>query len=371
MTKFSLPRQDNSQAGPYRGQSPGGDRGLPESSCPNYQLAQPVTPSVRADQAGLPANSLDECYKLPQPSDSLGDNMAQALRLSRPLLSQGRLADYIPELAKANPDLLGLTILGTDGSCYQAGDSQKTFTIQSIAKVALLLKALQLGGFAQVFARVGMEPSGAPFSEFTTLGDFSDKPSNPFINSGAIVLSSFLAAQINFDNFLDFLCQLCNNPRLQVDAAVYNSERRTSERNHSLAWELKRLKLLTADLDLSLDFYTKICSIEVSSLDLAHFGLCLARRGLDAQGQQILRAEDVSTTLALMCTCGLYDGSGEFAVEAGIPAKSGVGGGILAVVPGQYGIGAFGPALDRNGNSIGSIHSLKILARTQGWHVLA
>lgn len=371
MTKFTLPRQDNSSPVPYRGQSPSGDRGLPESQYQNYQLPNQQNFLETEDQSLLSGFTLTETYKLPKPSDSLEANMAAALQLSRPLLSQGRLADYIPELAKANPDLLGLTILGTDGSAYQAGDCDKPFTIQSIAKVALLLKSLQLGGFAQVFSRVGMEPSGAPFSEFTTLGDFSDKPSNPFINSGAIVLSSFLAAQINFETFLEFLCQLCDNPHLQLDSAVYNSERRTSERNHSLAWELKRLKLLTADLDLSLDFYTKLCSIEVRPRDLANFGLCLARRGQDAAGQQLLRAEDVATTLSLMYTCGLYDGSGEFAVEAGIPAKSGVGGGILAVIPGQYGIASFGPALDRNGNSIGGINALKILSHTQGWHVLA
>lgn len=379
MTKFTLPRQDNSLPAPYRGQSPGGDRGLPESQYQNYQLAHSPNSSQNAsqnfweteDQSILSGFTLAESYKLANPSESLEANMEEALRRSRPLLSQGRLADYIPELAKANPDLLGLTILDTDGTCYQAGDCDKAFTIQSIAKVALLLKALQLGGFAQVFSRVGMEPSGAPFSEFTTLGDFSDKPSNPFINSGAIVLSSFLAAHMAFEDFLDFLCQLCNNPQLQLDSSVYRSERQTSERNHSLAWELKRLRLLSADLDLSLDFYTKLCSIEVRPLDLAHFGLCLARGGLDAEGKQLLLAEDVTTTLALMSTCGLYDASGEFAVEAGLPAKSGVGGGILAVAPGQYGIGAFGPALDRNGNSIGGINALKILSHTQGWHVLA
>lgn len=296
--------------------------------------------------------------------------LEEVLATSSKITGKGELATYIPELAKANPQDLGICLKTCKDESFTAGIYNKKFTIQSIAKVAALLLALKHCGSEKVFSIVGMEPSGAPFSEFTTLGDFSNKPSNPFINSGAIAISSLLATHCGFAEFLDFLRLLCKNPNLHVDESVFESEKATSERNHSLAWELKRLRLLTCDVQPSLEFYTRLCSVAVTAEDLAEFALVLAKHGENKEEEQILKKEDVTTTLSLMLSCGLYNGSGSFIVEAGLPVKSGVGGGIIAVVPGKAGIATFGPSLDHNGNSIGGIDILKQLSHKLGWHIL-
>ena len=294
--------------------------------------------------------------------------LERALRKATKCLRDGKVASYIPELMRADGKQLGLCVLDHEAAPLTLGDANVPFTIQSIGKVAALLLALKKEGYDEVFARIGMEPSGAPFSEFTTLGDFSDKPSNPFINSGAIVLSSLLAADMDFSAYLDYLRALCGNPDLLVDEAVCASESAHSDRNHSLAWELKHLQLLSSDLDRSLDFYTRLCSVRVTAVDLARFAWVLAHGGRNPQGQLLATEDNVVIALSLMMTCGLYNGSGEFAVRSGMPAKSGVGGGIMAVLPGELGIGVFGPALDRNGNSIGGIAILEELSRSLHWH---
>lgn len=294
--------------------------------------------------------------------------LERALRKATKCLRDGKVASYIPELMRADAEQLGLCVMDETATPLALGDADVPFTIQSIGKVAALLLALEKEGYDEVFARIGMEPSGAPFSEFTTLGDFSDKPSNPFINSGAIVLSSLLAADMDFAAYLDYLRSLCGNPGLSMDEAVFASECAHSDRNHSLAWELKHLQLLSSDLDGSLDFYTRLCSVSVTATDLARFAWVLAHGGKDPQGRTLIAADNVVIALSLMMTCGLYNGSGEFAVRSGMPAKSGVGGGIMAVLPGELGIGVFGPALDRNGNSIGGIALLEELSRSLHWH---
>ncbi len=297
-------------------------------------------------------------------NECINTSLNEALRQAGLDLANGKVASYIPELARADGSLLGLCLLDCEGRIYRAGDCDTSFTVQSVGKVFLLLAALERFGEQAVFERVGMEPSGAPFSELSTLGEFSEKPSNPFINAGAIVLASLASTVMTFEEFLDFVRGLCGNQTLQVNEAVYLSESAHSERNHSLAWELKRLKLLENDVQTSLDFYTRLCAIEASAADLARFGLLLAR-----QGEQLVSPLHVTTVLSLMFTCGLYNGSGAFATRSGVAAKSGVGGGIVAVVPGQFGIGTFGPALDRNGNSIGGLRLLEILSAEFGWHI--
>lgn len=301
----------------------------------------------------------------------------QAVAYARTFLPQGKVANYIPELAKADASQLGICVVNQEGQLFAAGNFTTPFTMQSVGKVFALLMAQEIFGQEHVFTKVGMEPSGAGFSELTTLGEFSDKPSNPFINAGAIVLTSMLSSQVSFDEFLAFTRKLCRNPALAINERVYASETLHSDRNHSIAWELKRLNLLSNDLAESLDFYTKLCSVELTAADLARFGQLLANHGAVvgeasgdgvAAGERWLEAKHVTTALSLMFTCGLYNGTGSFAVQAGLPAKSGVGGGIVAVIPGKMGIGTFGPALDANGNSIGGMKILDFLSSKLGWH---
>ncbi len=295
--------------------------------------------------------------------DNLLQTLTTALEDAKLSLPRGRVADYIPELAWVDGNQLGICVVDLNGDIFAVGDSDVPFTIQSVGKVCALLMALENFGPDEVFNRIGMEPSGAPFSELTTLGEFPNQPSNPFINAGAIVLTSLLATRFSFEDFLAFVRNLCGNSQLQLNEAAFASEMAHSERNHSIAWELKRLKLLESGVDQSLEFYTRLCSIEVTARDLARFGLVLADFG-----QNLVSPTHITSTLSLMFTCGLYDGTGGFAVRAGFPAKSGVGGGIVAAVPSRYGIGTFGPALDDNGNSIGGMRMLENLGRTLGWH---
>lgn len=296
----------------------------------------------------------------------------QSIEHARPHLKSGKTADYIPELAKVDPELLGVTVVELGGREISSGNADFYFTLQSIEKVFALIFALDLVGEDTLFELVGMEPSGAPFSELATLGEFSEKPSNPLINAGAIAVSSLLTTLISFDDFLDKVRSLCKNPKISCNDSVYASEFAHSERNHSLAWELKRMKLLVGDLDESLRFYTRSCAINVCARDLAVFASTLASGGIDCDtGERVISKSAVRIAKSLMFTCGLYDGSGEFAVRVGLPAKSGVGGGILAVVNHRLGIGAFGPSLDRNGNSIGSILILEYLSEKFGWHIFS
>lgn len=306
----------------------------------------------------------------------------QLLDEAAPYCDEGELASYIPELTKANPQHLGLCLLTSEDEPLGFGDYQEAFTIQSISKVASLLLALRLYGSEEVFSRVGMEPSGTPFSELSGFRDLADTPANPFINSGALAVASLLADKISFEEYRAFVAALCHKPQLIIAESVYHSEMAHSERNHSLAWELKRMRLLSAGVEETLDFYTKACSLSVSAQDLAYFaaylaGICPAQSTSYGASPANMSKVDFCLDpdhrricLSLMFTCGLYDGSGRFAVKAGLPAKSGVGGGILAVLPGQAGLATFGPALDHNGNSIGGIKLLELLAERYGWHLL-
>ena len=295
-----------------------------------------------------------------------------SVKEARAILPQGKVADYIPELKKAKSDQLGIVLTDLDGNIFASGDTEQAFTMQSIVKVFALIYALETLGEDVVFEKVGMEPSGASFMEMTTLSDFSNKPSNPLINAGAIVISSMISQEIDFDHFLEYISGLCASDGLKINEAVFFSELHNSERNHALAWELKRLRLLTNGLDESLRFYTRGCAIEMTARELSRFAVILANGGYDPlTGEQKVDAEIVKITLTLLFTCGLYNGTGEFAVRIGLPAKSGVGGGILAAAHQRFGIGAYGPSLDIYGNSIGAIKVLSELSEKLDWHTFA
>ena len=294
----------------------------------------------------------------------------EAVTLGRGVLSAGKTADYIPELAKANPAQLGACIRMTDGTCYVSGDVEQRFTLQSISKLITLAVALELKGFSYVFSKVGMEPSGDAFNSIIKLDTAGDRPFNPMINSGAIAVTSLVQSDCRFSELLKWSRRLCLDPDITLDEAVYYSEESTGTRNRSIAYLLKSKNILEGSVENCLDLYFRMCSLQVTAESLAGFGLVLANDGIDPRtGQRLLHTYTTQTIKTLMLTCGMYDGSGEFAVRVGIPSKSGVGGGIMSCVEGKMGIGTFGPALDGKGNSVGATRVLEHLSEKLHLHV--
>lgn len=297
--------------------------------------------------------------------------LEQIVAACRPYCSTGKVASYIPELGKADPMGLGAVIADVHGNISFAGDHDQPFTMQSISKVITLSLALLELGEEIVFSRVGMEAVADPFNSIMRLEmDKPHRPHNPFINSGAIVLASILPysdGDAKVDAILDLARQLTGNPSIHINEDVYLSEKLTGERNRALAYFLSSTQCMEGEVEEVLDVYFKHCSIEITARDLAIMGATLARDGRNPYtGEEVLSQEICRTVRALMITCGAYDGSGEFAVRIGMPCKSGVGGGIMASLPGMMGIGVFGPALDHRGNSLGGAKILKMLAEEEG-----
>ena len=294
-----------------------------------------------------------------------------AFRAALPSVRQGRVASYIPELAKSDPSKLGLCIYSSDHQKICIGDVSQRFTIQSICKVISLALALQHFGFERVFSHVGMEPSGDAFNSIIKLDTTSNLPFNPMINCGAIEVASILSNVFTFDQMLEYARTLCMDPSIVLDEKVYDSERNTGDRNRAIAYLLSSKGVLAGKEAESLDLYFKLCSLSVTTQSLAGLGLTLSTGGIDPYtGQRLLSRRIVRTIKALMFTCGMYDGSGEFAVKVGLPAKSGVGGGIVTCTNNGLGIGCYGPALDSKGNSIGGIQILQSLSESLNLHIM-
>lgn len=278
----------------------------------------------------------------------------------------GKVADYIPGLSKANKSHLGICIIDSSGEIITAGDANVKFTLQSISKPLTLMLALLDRGEKYVFSKVGMEPTGDAFNSIRKLETSRmRKPFNPMINAGAIEVSSMIKGKDKIEKFnrvLDFIKLISENPNLEVNEDIYNGEKETGNRNRSMAYFLKGEGLISDDVEDVLDIYFKQCSIEVTAIDLAKIGLFLARGGVLSNGERVVSEHIATIAKTLMVTCGMYDGSGEFAIKVGIPSKSGVGGGILCTLPNKMGIGVFGPALDQKGNSIAGIAILEEIA---------
>jgi glutaminase len=280
----------------------------------------------------------------------------------------GKLAAYIPELSKTNPDALGVSIITLDGEEYNGGDYETKFTMQSISKIITLMLALLDNGRERVFSKVGVEPTADAFNSIINLETKSpQRPLNPMINAGAIATVSLIAGnngEESFNRILNFTRKITGNPDININNEVYKSEKATGDRNRSLAYFMKSTGVIEQDVEQVLDVYFKQCSMEATCKDIARIGAMLANDGvLPWSGERIIPRNIAIIVKTIMVTCGLYDASGQFAVEVGIPAKSGVGGGILAAVPGRMGIGVVGPALDLKGNSIGGIKVLSELSR--------
>lgn len=280
---------------------------------------------------------------------------------------QGEVADYIPELAKANREEIGIYVATPDGE-YFAGDWQKTFTIQSIVKTIFLMLAAQDNGIQFVKDHVGVEATGKPFNAI----DYAEplllrEHINPMVNIGAIAVCEMVKASSNderLERLLNYTREITGNPNLEVDHAVYLSEKRTGHKNRALAYLLKNSGMIQGDVEELLDVYFAMCSVKVNCQDLAKMGMLLANHGKGVKsGRQIISKADARFINAILTTSGMYDGSGEFATRVGLPAKSGVGGGIMANRPGKMGIGIYSPALDKKGNSVAGIKMLEKLSR--------
>jgi len=287
--------------------------------------------------------------------------------------NRGRVADYIPELAKADLDKFGLAIAPLDGDVVVAGAADELFSIQSISKVFSLTLALKREG-ATLWQRVGREPSGDPFNSIVQLEYEKGVPRNPFINAGAIVVADILMEGRKPDVVVDEILALCRrlaeDDTIAVDDAVAKSETRTGARNRALAQFMAAEGNLRGEVEEVLSVYFRHCSIAMSCRQLAMAGRYLAASGhLEPNADEMLSPERARRVCALMMTCGSYDASGEFAFRVGIPAKSGVGGGILGLVPGIASVVAWCPGLDAKGNSLLATQAFEELVRATGWSV--
>lgn len=292
----------------------------------------------------------------------------EIIEKSRYITKDGEVAKYIPSLGKADPKDLGICIADMDGNIYKAGNYNKKFTIQSISKTISLMCALMDNGKEIVFDKVGMEPTGDAFNSIIKLETIMpSRPLNPMINAGAIVISSLIKGKDKdekFSRLLNFMRKISGNNELDIDKDVYLSEKNTGDRNRAMAYFMKDVGIIEEDIEDVLDIYFKQCSIKVDCVDLAKIGLFLANKGvLPSTGEKIVSEHIARIVKTFMVTCGMYNGSGEFAIRVGIPAKSGVGGGIMASVPHRMGIATFGPSLDKKGNSIAGYKVLYELSK--------
>ena len=277
--------------------------------------------------------------------------------------SQGRVATYIPQLAVTDPKKLGIYIVSESGEEFYAGDCFDMFTMQSVVKPLILLLALMDSGIEKVRALVGVEATGKPFDAF----NYSDQALtgahiNPMINTGSIALCTLIdgdSYDVKFSRLLELARLLTGNPKLEVDESVYLSEKETGNKNRALAYMLKAYGMIQDSVEEILDCYFKACSILVNCRDLSQIANVFAHHGRNPiTDEQIFPKEFARYVNATLATCGMYDGSGEFALNVGFPAKSGVGGGIMGVIPNRMGIAVFAPALDKHGNSKAGVQML-------------
>jgi glutaminase len=287
--------------------------------------------------------------------------------------ADGALADYIPELASVDPDRFGAALVSVHGRLYTAGDASTPFTIQSISKPFVYALALAEHGLEGVARHVGFEPSGEPFNAIS-LDPESGRPENPMINAGAIVTSALVSGSgpdERFERIRAFL-SVCAGRELDVDEDVWHSESVTGHRNRALANLALAAGVMTRSVDDACEVYFRQCAIRVTATDLAIMAGTLADGGVNpCTGVAVLDEEITRHVLSIMLSCGMYDESGEWAVRVGLPAKSGVGGGIAAVRPGQFGIGIYSPRLDEKGNSVRGVAALRSLAADYDIHLLS
>lgn len=294
----------------------------------------------------------------------------EALHRDLATLDAGAVASYIPELLKADPAWFGVALVTVDGHVYQVGDSRQPFTIQSISKAITYGLALEDSGVEQVLRKVDVEPSGEAFNSIS-LEPGTGRPRNPMINAGAIATVALIGGEtptVKFERMLKCYENYLGHA-VAVDEDVYRSEKSTGHRNRAIAYLLRNSNIIEKDTDEILDVYFRQCSLLVTCRDLAVIGATLANNGVNPiTGVRALQSRYVAKTLSVMSSCGMYDYSGAWVYEVGMPAKSGVGGGIVAVLPGQFGIGVFSPPLDERGNSARGIAVCKRISTDFSLH---
>ncbi|WP_350342772.1 glutaminase A [Proteinivorax tanatarense] len=293
--------------------------------------------------------------------------LKEILENNKKYCDNGEVAHYIPALASQDKRSLGISLVDLKSNkIFNQGDTDKFFTLQSISKIFTLILALQDKGAEYVFSKVGMEPTGDPFNSIIKLETINpSKPLNPMINAGAIAISSMIKGESNqhkIERVIDFFEPILGR-RLSVNQKVFESERNTGHRNRATAYFLKDVGILSGEVEEILDFYFMHCSLDVTCKDIAYLGGFLANQGKTINTEEQLVSQSITQIAkSFMVTCGMYNSSGEFAIKVGIPAKSGVGGGVMAVSPNHYGIGIWGPALDEKGNSIAGVKMLEDLS---------
>ncbi|MCO5976356.1 glutaminase [Ideonella oryzae] len=287
--------------------------------------------------------------------------LAQIRTEIQPLLGQGRVASYIPELAKVRGDQFGMAVVTLDGEVCTCGDARVPFSIQSVSKLFALTLAYQCVGDA-LWQRVGREPSGNPFNSLVQLESEQGKPRNPFINAGALVVTDVLCTRfVNPETALvEFVRRLSGHATLQYDDRVARSEMATAERNRAMGHFMRSFGNLHNPVDEVIAAYCRHCAIRMDAVDLARAVAFLAHGGVNPwNGERVVSASTAKRLSALMLTCGTYDAAGDFAFRVGIPAKSGVGGGIVGHIPGQLGVCVWSPELEPSGNSLAGSYALE------------
>ena len=309
----------------------------------------------------------DTGYANAPPLQQFLENCYQQFRID----NSGAVADYIPELKRANPENFGVSAVTIDGHVYEAGDSRVQFTIQSVSKAFVFAFALELLGLDRVETRIGVEPSGEAFNSIRLTAD--NRPFNPMVNAGAIACSGLICEARGADAFEAIRQTLSRfaGRELGVDEAVYTSERETGDRNRAIGWLLRNYSVIKDNVNEVLDVYFRQCAILVNARDLATMAATLANRGVNPlTGDQVVKPNVVARTLSVMTSSGMYDYAGEWTYRVGIPAKSGVGGGIVAALPSQVGLGTFSPRLDVHGNSIRGLKVCEALSERFDLHIL-
>jgi glutaminase len=285
-----------------------------------------------------------------------------------PLYGQGKVADYIPELGKVPPRQFGFCLHLNNGEVFVHGDSEVKFSIQSISKVFTLSLAFSLLG-EDLWKRVGVEPSGTAFNSLMQLEYEKGIPRNPLINAGALVITDMLVSEFQDPKkeILRYLRQLSGSQNIQFNEAIAESERKTGYRNFALGYFLKSFGNLQNDVDQVLDVYFHQCSVEMTCRELASAMQVFSHHGMEpGTGQRILSMSQTKRLNAVMQTCGFYDEAGEFTFAVGLPGKSGVGGGIAALLPGQYSLAVWSPELNKKGNSVLGMKALELFTTLTG-----
>lgn len=286
----------------------------------------------------------------------------------------GEPASYIPELAKVDPDRFGLAVATVDGEVYAVGDAEREFTMQSISKAFVYGLAVRERGLSHVLEKIDVEPSGEPFDEIS-LEEGSGRPLNPMINAGAITAHTLVGGegtspQGRVEQIIRLLSDLAGR-ELSVDEQVWHSEMAASDRNLAIAHMLRSHGIITDSAEDVVDAYSRQCSVLVTARDLAVMAATLANAGVQpVTGKRIFDGDQVRHLLSVMLTCGMYDSAGDWVSSVGIPAKSGVGGGIIGALPGQVGISTFSPRLDRHGNSVRGVDAFERLSGDIGLHLM-